>query len=178
MGITADTPQNLVVGAGEAFVDHANLGATVDANAFRIERTIFTPDLNGAKGALKGTDYVTASEGILEMSIPEFNTVILTKMWPGSKTDNPSVVAGMAIIDEDISRRVPTTDYHDWELQVERLNGGEFQFEVDDGINTTNVEASLADDALAAPRVEIHGRWDPAALTRSPHRIRILDVAS
>lgn len=178
MAITADTPQNLVVGAGEALVDHANLGATVDANAWRVERTIFTPDLNGAKGALKGTDYVTSSEGILEMSIPEFNASILSKMWPGSAIDNPSVVPGMAIIDETTSRRIPTTDYHDWELQVERLNGGEFQFEVDDGINTTNVEASLADDALAAPRVEIHGRWDPTPGSRSPHRIRILDTAS
>lgn len=178
MGITADTPQNLVVGAGEALVDHANLGATVDANAFRIERTIFTPDLNGAKGALKGTDYVTASEGILEMSIPEFNATILTKMWPGSKTNHGDVVAGMAIIDEDTVRRIPTADYHDWELQVERLNGGEFQFEVDNGLNTANVEASLADDALASPRVEIHGRWDATVGTRSPHRIRILDVAS
>lgn len=178
MAITADTPQNLVVGAGEAFVDHANLGATIDANAFRIERTIFTPDLNGTKGALMGTDYVTASEGILEMSIPEFNATILTKMWPGSHTDHPDAVPSMGIIDETDSRRIPTADYHDWELQVERLNGGEFQFEVDNGLNTTNVEASLADDALAAPRVEIHGRWDAAALTRSPHRIRILDVAS
>lgn len=178
MGITADTPQNLVVGAGEALVDHANLGSTVDANAFRIERTIFTPDLNGAKGALKGTDYVTSSEGILEMSIPEFNANILSKMWPGSAIDNPAVVPGMAIIDETTARRIPNADYHDWELQVERLNGGEFQFEVDDGINTANVEASLADDALAAPRVEIHGRWDATPGSRSPHRIRILDVAS
>jgi hypothetical protein len=178
MAITADTPQNLVVGAGEALVDHANLGATVDANAFRIERTIFTPDLNGAKGALKGTDYVTSSEGILEMSIPEFNADILAKMWAGSKTDNPAVVAGMAIIDEDTARRIPTADYHDWELQVERLNGGEFQFEVDNAINVANIEASLADDALAAPRVEAHGRWDADPTSRSPHRIRILDVAS
>lgn len=178
MAITADTPTNLVVGAGEALVDHANLGATVDANAFRIERTIFTPDLNGTKGALMGTDYVTASEGILEMSIPEFNATILAKMWPGSRSNGPDVAAGMAIIDETNARRIPTTDYHDWELQVERLNGGEFQFEVDHGINTANVEASLADDALAAPRVEVHGRWDAADLTTSPHRIRILDVAS
>jgi hypothetical protein len=26
--------------------------------------------------------------------------------------------------------------------------------------------------------MELRGRWDPADLTNSPHRIRILDVAS
>jgi hypothetical protein len=116
VGITADTPTNLVVGAGEFLLNHANVGATVDDNAFRIEREIFTPELNGAKGALVGTDYVTSSEGVLEV--------------------------------------------------------------LDNAINVGNVEATLGDDSLAAPRMELHSRWDPANLTVSPHRIRILDVAS
>jgi hypothetical protein len=175
LGITADTPTNLVVGAGEFLLAHANIGATVDDNVFRIEREIFTPDLNGAKGALIGTDYVTRSEGILEVSIPEFNATTLAAMWPGSQS-TPS--AGMTIIDEDDVRRIPTASYQDAELQVPRLNGGEFQFELDNAINVGNVEASLGDDSLASPRLELHSRWDPADLTVSPHRIRILDVAS
>jgi hypothetical protein len=175
VGITADTPTNLVVGAGEFLLNHANVGATVDDNAFRIEREIFTPELNGAKGALVGTDYVTSSEGVLEVSIPEFNATTMAAMWPGS-TSTPS--GGMTILDEDDTRRIPTASYQDAELQVERLNGGEFQFELDNAINVGNVEATLGDDSLAAPRMELHSRWDPANLTVSPHRIRILDVAS
>lgn len=173
--ITADTPTNLVVGAGEALINHGNVGATVDDNAFRIERELFTPELNGAKGALLGTDYVTKSEGVLEMSIPEFNGLILLAAWPGAQTNT---VGGNETIDEDETRRIPTSAYNDWELQVERLNGGEFQFECDDAINVGNVEATLGDDSLAAPRLELHSRWDPADLTASPHRIRILAVAS
>jgi hypothetical protein len=173
--ITADTPTNLVVGAGEALIDHGNVGATVDDNVFRIEREIFTPDLNGAKGALLGTDYVTRSEGVLEMSVPEFNALILGAAWPGSEANT---VGGNVTIDEDETRRIPSAAYHDYELQVERLDGGEFQFEVDDAINVGNVEVTLGDDSLAAPRLELHSRWDPADLTASPHRIRILAVAS
>jgi hypothetical protein len=175
MGITADTPTNLVVGAGEALVNHANVGATTENNAFRVEREIFTPELNGAKGALVGTDYVTSSEGVLEMSIPEFNATMLLAGWPGAQS---TPTAGMTIIDEDETRRIPTAAYNDWEVQIERLNGGEFQFEVDDAINVGNLEAEFADDGLAAPRFELHSRWNPANLTVSPHRIRILDVAS
>ena len=174
MAITADTPTNLVVGAGEVYMDNTDVGATVDDNAFRIERNIFTPELNGTKGALVGTDYVTSSEGILEVSIPEFDSTQLLAMWPGAQSTGSTTVT----IDETDSRRIATSAYHDWELQVERLNGGEFQFEVDDAINLSNVEATLGDDSLAAPRLELHSRWDPADLTSSPHRIRILDEAS
>jgi len=175
MGITADTPTNLVVGAGEFLLDHANIGATIDANSFRIEREIFTPELNGAKGGLVGTDYVTRSEGVLEVGVPEFSVASLKAAWPGSDS---TPTAGMVIIDEDETRRIPTSSYHDAELQVERLNGGEFQFEVDDAIQVGNLEAELTDDGVAAPRLELHSRWNPANLTASPHRIRILDVAS
>ena len=175
MGITADTPTNLIVGAGEALRNHANVGATTEDNEFRIDREIFTPDLNGAKGALLGTDYITSSTGVLALSIPEFNSNILQSLWPGSQTTGPGA---MEVIDEDETRRIPTTAYADWELQVERLNGGEFQFEVDNAIHTGSLTATLGDAALAAPRLELMSRWDPADLTTSPHRIRILEVAS
>jgi hypothetical protein len=173
--INADTPTNLIVGAGEALMNHANIGATAEDNIFRIEREIFTPDLNGTKGALIGTDYITSSEGVLELGIPEFNGTLLLAGWPGAQT---SGAGAMEIIDENNARRIPTAAYNDWELQVERLNGGEFQFEVDDAINLANTEATLGDDSLAVPRFELHSRWDPADLTVSPHRIRILAVAS
>lgn len=175
MGITADTPTNLVVGAGNILRNHANLGASMDANVFRIERELFTPELNGLKGTLRGTDYVRRSEAVLETTIPEVSASIMAALWPGSQS---TPTAGMTVIDEDDTRRVPDSDYADWELQVERLNGGEFQFEVDNGINRGSLELSGQDDGAMAPRAEIHGTWDPAALTVSPHRIRILDVAS
>lgn len=175
MTVTADTPTNLVVGAGDVLRGHANLGASIDNNVFRIDREIFTPDLNGLKGALIGTDYITRSEGVLETTIPEVSASVMAAGWPGS-TFTPT--AGMTIIDEDDTRRIPTSDYADWELQVGRLGGGEFQFEVDNGINRGSLEFELSDDGLVAPRYEIHSAWDPADLTTSPHRIRILDVAS
>ena len=100
-------------------MDHANIGATSEDNVFRIEREIFTPDLNGVKGAIVGTDYVTSSEGVLELGIPEFNGTLLQAGWPGSQTTGPGA---MEVIDEDETRRIPTADYHDWELQVGRAS--------------------------------------------------------
>ena len=175
MGITADTPTNIVIGAGNVHRNHANLGASTGDNVFSINREIFTPQLNGLKGNLRGTDYIIRSEGVLATTIPEVSAAVMAAGWPGS-TSTPT--AGMTIINESDVRRIPTADYADWELQVERLGGGQFQFEVDKAINRGTLEFSAQDAGMMGPRYELHGSWDPTALTVSPHRIRILDVAS
>lgn len=179
-GITQDTPTNLVIGAGAVYRNQDPFGASMDDNTYRIERELVTAELNGIKGNLKGTTYVRRSEGILETSIPEISASVLAATWPGSSSGTESEFGRSGtVIDEDDTRRIPDSAYADWELQVERLNGGEFQFEVDNAINLGTIEVSLADAEFARPRLELHGMWDAAdGATVSPHRIRILDLAS
>ena len=174
-GITADTPVNLVVGAGVVLRNHAYFGASVDNNLFAVDREYFTPDLNGIMADLMGTDYITRSVGRIEATIPEVGASVLEAGIPGA-TVTPS--AGQTLIEEAASRRIPDTSYADWELDIDRLNGGQFQFEVDNAINTGSFEGELQDDGLFAPRYVLTGRIDPDALTASPWHIRILDVAS
>jgi hypothetical protein len=175
MPVTADTPTNIVAGAGEIYKNQDSFGASRDANVFRIERELITPEINGLKGMLVGTDYVRRSEGILETTILEVSTASLPSTWPGSSS---ATVGDTTTIDEDETRRIPTAAYADWELQLERLGGGEFQFEVDNAIHVGNFESEFADDGFFGTRLELHSRWDPADLTNSPHRIRILTSAS
>ena len=175
-GITSDTPVNLVVGAGVVLREHAYFGASVDNNMFAVERTMFTPELNGIMGDLKGTDYINRSVGRIEATIPEVSAAVIQAGIPGASTD--TATPGMTIISEASSRRIPDASYADWELDVDRLNGGQFQFEVDNAINSGNFEGELQDDGLFAPRYVLAGRIDAAALTTSPWRIRILDIAS
>ncbi len=175
MGVTADTPTNIVIGAGNVHRNHANLGASTGDNVFTITRDIFTPQLNGLKGNLLGTDYITKSEAMLATSIPEVSAAVLAAGWPGSRS---TVTGGMTVVDENDTRRIATSAYADWELQVERLGGGQFQFEVDNAINRASLTLAAQDAGMMAPRYELHGAWDPSDLTTSPHRIRILDVAS
>lgn len=175
-GVTVDTPVNLVVGAGIVLRDHAIFGASTDANLFAVERELFTPDLNGIMGALKGTDYITSSVARIETSIPEVGANVIVAGIPGAEVD--SSAPGMTVISDAETRRLPDSAYADWELDIDRLNGGQFQFEVDDAINTASFEGNLQDDGLFAPRYVLTGRRDAADPDASPWRIRILDVAS
>lgn len=174
-GITADTPVNLVVGAGVLLRDHAYFGASVDNNLFAVEREMFTPELNGIMGDLKGTDYINRSVGRIESTIPEVGAAVIQAGIPGATVNTGG---GMTTITEAASRRIPDASYADWELDIDRLNGGQFQFEVNDAINTGNFEGELQDDGLFAPRYVLAGRIDAANPSASPWAIRILDVAS
>ena len=175
-GITVDTPTNLIVGAGVLLRDHAYLGATIDNNRFAVEREMFTPELNGIMGDLQGTDYINRSLGIIEATVPEVSAAVLAAGIPGSEVD--TATPGMTVISDATNRRIPDSAYADWELDVERLNGGQIQFEVDNAINTGSFDSELQDDGLYAPRYVLTGRLSAASPTTSPWRIRILTVAS
>src|SRR4029077_753281 len=176
IGVTIDTPANIVVGAGILVRNHAIFGASVDNNLFAVEREMFTPQLNGVMGDLKGTDYITRSVGRIEASVPEVGTGVIQAGIPGAAVDTST--PGMAIVSDATARRIADAQYADCELDVDRANGGQFQFEVDDAINTGPFSGDLANADLFKPRYILAGRRSASSPTTSPWRIRILEDAS
>jgi hypothetical protein len=177
MGATAQTPANLVIGAGDVLADDADFGVTADDNVYRVEQEIFTPDnLNGVPGALVGTHYKVREEAILEVTTPEVSAAGVALMWPGSTA---ATVGEDTTIDTDgTARRIPLDDYHDYELRVPGLEGRQFSFFADDALNQGEVEFSGQNAGMMAPRLELHSNWSAADLTASPHRIVITVPAS
>ena len=174
-GITADTPISLAIGAGLLLRNHAFVGPTQENNLFAVEREYHTPQLNGLMGDLKATDYIIRSVGRIEATIPQMNATMIAAGLPGA-TVTPS--AGSNLIEEATTRRIPDSAYADYELQLDRPDGGQFQFEIRRAINTGTFESELQNDGEYAPRYVLAGRYDAANLASSPWAIRILDVAS
>jgi hypothetical protein len=171
MAVSASTPANLVVGAGDILVDDASQGATADDNTFRIEQTIFEPDnLNGVPGMLVGTQYKTREEAILEVTMPEVAAATLALLWPGSAA---ATVGDVTTIDWDGTRRIPSASFHDYELRVPGLDGRIFGFLADNAVNQGNIEYTAQDAGLMLPRGEFHSKWDAGSLNASPHRIEV-----
>lgn len=178
MGITASTPSNLVVGAGNVLRASADLGASEAANVFKIDRSYFTPDLNGVPGGLMATDFVQSEEATLSTSLAEISTETLASQWPGSAVgtgggDTPwptdEVRFGGAV-------RLAEAAYEDWELVVPGTVN-EFGFFVENAINLGSITASAEDKANMKTPLELHSRWNPADLTQSPHGFRISALA-
>lgn len=176
MGVTASSPANLVVGAGDVTVDTVDVGVTADDNTFRIEEEIFEPDnLNGVPGMLVATAYKIRGRGQLTCRLPEVNATIVGHLWPGSQS---AVVGDATTIDWDGTRRIPTAAYKDWVLTVPGLDGKSFAFQVDDGLNMAASDYAAQNAGLLGPQAEIHSHWDAASLTASPYRIVVTDAGS
>lgn len=175
MAVSAATPSNLVVGAGDIYIDAAVGGATTDSNVYRVEQEWFVPQLNGVKGALVGTDYKIREEAFMEFTLAEHTADTYALTIPGSSA---ATVGSVTTIDTDDTRRIATADYHDYELRVPGLNGASYSFFADDAIQTGNAEFEAQDDGLMAPRITVRASWDPADLTASPFRIAITAAAS
>lgn len=186
MAATISTPANIVVGAGNAYKDGADIGVTADANVFRIEEERFEPDnLNGLPGMLVGTMYVTKSHGVLDIGSPEVNAERAADLWPGSRSQTAD---GVTVIDRDGNdRRVGLGAFADWKLRVKGLTRI-YGFELDNAINLSNPEFSLQDAGMILPRLELHSRWSPPSAPGSgedpedvdypsPHRITYAAIA-
>ena len=175
-GIVADTPLSLTIGAGVLVVDHAYVGPTIDNNLFAVDREMFTPELNGILWDLQGTDYINRSIPRIEATVPSVNPTVMGMMLPGLTVD--TATPGMTTFTDSGVRRIPDSAAKDIELDVERPNGGQIQFEVYNAINTGGFEGELQDDGLFAPRGIWTGRGTAAAPTTAPWFVRLLDVAS
>ena len=175
MAVTASTPGNLVIGAGDVYKNGSVVGASQDSNVFTIEQTFADIDLNGVPGKLKGTDYKLSETARLETTIPEVSADIVASMWPGSAS---ATDGNVVTLDYDGQRRIATADYADWELRVEGLDGRRFDFKVDDALNVDAISFEATDDGALAPRMNLESRWDAADMTASPHRILIVTGVS
>jgi hypothetical protein len=171
MAVSSSTASNLVVGAGDVFLDAADVGATTDNNSFAVETEWTVPDLNGVPGELQGTRYKNSENVRLGVTVVELTGTKLIAALPGWDTATDGTIT---TVDTDDTRRIPTADYHDWILQVDGLDGKQFNFYADNAVNDGGLEFEASDDGVMGYRAEVMSTWDGADLTASPFRIKIM----
>jgi hypothetical protein len=178
MGVTASTPVNLVVGAGNVLIDGSDVGATTGDNIFRVVRTYFVPQLNGIPGPLVGTDYIQTETAELEVAFAEMTDDILELVAPNA-TATPS--GADTRIWSPGNRRVASSQYHTYRLVVPGLDTHSFYYEVRRAIATGNAEFSAQDAGLMAPRITFSARWEAGSTgteAASPWEIGVLIAGS
>lgn len=163
MAITADTPGNIIIGAGEIYRDSVAGGATMDDNEFRVEQEKFIPPLNGTKWDLLGTAYITKEHAFLEYTSAETDATIFPILVPES--------TGTTTVESDDTRRIGTASHHDYRLSVPGLDGLIVDLYVDNAIQTENAVFTAGDASVLAPRVVAKAFADPADLTAGPWRV-------
>ena len=162
-GITAATPGNIIIGAGEITRDGSPGGATMDDNEFRVEQDRFVPTLNGTKWELMGTSYITKERAFLEFTSAETDADIFPILVPEA--------IGTTTLTSDETRRISTTSHHDFQLSVPGLDGLVVDLYVDNALQSENAVFTAGDASVMAPRVVAMAFGDPADLTAAPWRV-------
>lgn len=178
MGVTADTPVNIVVGAGDVSFGGQDVGATMADNVFRVVREYFVPDLNGVPGPLQGTDYLVTETAELEVTIAEMSAANLAVMLPNIE-DTPSG-ADDRFWSTGV-RRIASDQYLDAALTVPGLDNISFVYTVKRAIANSNAEFTAGDSAVLSPRITFQGRWEAGStgtMAASPWLIERLQAGS
>lgn len=168
MAVSSSTAANLVVGAGDVFLDGADVGATMDNNTFAVETDWHVPDLNGVPGELQGTRYKSSENVRLGVTVVELTGAKLVAALPGWTAGTAGAIT---TVDTDNTRRVPTASYHDWILQVDGLDDVQYNFYADNAINDGGLEFEASDDGTMGYRAELMSTWSGSDLSNSPFRI-------
>ena len=168
MAVSSSTASNVVVGAGDVFLDGTDVGATMDNNSFAVETEWYVPDLNGVPGELKGTRYKSSETVRLGTTVVELTAAKLAAVLPNWES---ATVGTITTVDTDDTRRVSSASYHDWLLQVDGLDGVQYNFYADDAINDGGISMEASDDGTMVLTAELVATWDGSDMTTSPYRI-------
>jgi len=171
MGVTADTPGRIYLGAGEVQYGIHNVGATVEDTEFWVELEQYFPDFNGVKGPVDLTGFVLTCIPFLAVTLTEMRGQFLAWGLPGI-----SVVSGVS--SEVLSDYVPGCKPAGQDLQWtgQDCDGHDITINIYNAIVEGNLTLSFSDNNIVQYRYTFKGLYDPANVTVAPFDITI-DIA-
>lgn len=172
-GVSSNTSKHLVVDAGVVYAnydetDQRLIGATEGGVTFTIEQTVHEPEIDGAKGPIKGTRRIIRSVARATFSPKEWTDQNFQDLLPGlTSTD-------------DVDHTVFTRKAYDVaELTNIAIVGTKAG--TDNAIiiilknalaDGDTLEMALEDEGEASPEIQVTAHYDPAAMDDEPWEIR------
>lgn len=172
-GITANTSKQMIIDVAAVYVnydqtDERLVGATEGGVTFTVEQTIHTPELDGAKGPVKGTRRIISAIARATFSPKEWTKENFIDFLPGAE----STVDGS---DDVITRSA----YELSELTNIAIVGTKqgttdpiviiLKNALADG---DTLEMAMEDEGEASPEVQVTAHYDPANMDDEPWEIR------
>jgi len=152
-GMTANTPNNLLIDAPTILVSGTSIGAARDGATWTLEQTIREPNIDGARGPVVGTRRVTRSVARVTFSPLEWTPENWRQFIAGA-LGNP-LRRSTYIIDPS---------FHIPEVSIigTRQDGGEAIITLFDALgDSEEISAAMEDENEAAPEVQLTAHFKP-----------------
>lgn len=181
-GITTETVNRLLINEGVVYLNYGEvgerkLGATRGGTEFSIEQDIHTPEIDGAKGPLKGTRRVVESIAKLSTELLELSKENLMLAIVGADSQAIAEVTGPPIVPaHDRIRRdreLAITDYLSNVAVIGELSDGrEIVVILYNALNEENMTVGQEDRNEATLPIVFTAHYDPADVNTEPWEIR------
>lgn len=99
MAITSNTPNRMLLDAGDLYVNSVDVGATKSGGSFAVEQEIYFPELAGAKGGLAGTGKITKETATLTVTLAEVTIAKLLYAIPTLASSSDATSEYTTLID-------------------------------------------------------------------------------
>lgn len=174
--VTKQTIENLVIDSGviyKNYVDGDNpgtlLGATRDGNTFNVEREMRTPELDGAKGPVKGLPRLGTETAKITAKFAEFTTELIQAALPGTEVTDKLTHDEIRSIG-----KIALSDYCDNIVIVGEKAGSKEPVicGVENALSTGGFDLSFVDDDESGFTIEFTGHYEMDDLTKPPWFIR------
>lgn len=176
-GITADTPQRLIVDAGVLYLDYGEvteevLGATRGGSVFSVETEQKSMEFDGAIGPLKGAQRIVGVSAKLTVNMVEFTTTIFNMAFPGSSSSDYGSPKSHDLITR--AGVIALADYYTNVTLVANTTVGSTSyamFMLKNAIADSNLEMTFADKDESVPSITFMAHFDPTDLDTEPWEI-------
>ncbi len=171
MGVTAQTPGRIYLGAGEVTYGSDNVGATVDDTEFWVEFEQYFPDFNGVKGPVDQTGWILTCIPFLAVTLTELRGQFLAWGLPG-------ITVASGVSSEVLSDYVPGCKPagQDAQWYGQDCDGHDITINIYNAIVEGNLTLTFSDSGETKYRYTFKGLYDPATPTAAPFDITI-DIA-
>jgi hypothetical protein len=180
-GISTETASRLLINEGVVYINYGEtgerlLGATRGGTEFVIEQEVHLPEIDGAKGALRGTRRIVESIARVSCELLEMTRENMMLVIAGST----SVTVGVAPDSYNSVRRTRELSEADYLINVaivgELANGEEIVVVLYNALNDEEVSIAQEDRNEATLPVAFTAHFDPAEMNVEPWELRFFDV--
>jgi len=183
-GISTETASRLLINEGVVYLNYGEtgerlLGATRGGTEFTIEQEVHQPEIDGAKGPLKGTRRITETNAHISCELLEMTRENFMLAITGATSTTVAPVAPDAGYDSvRRTRELTDADYFTNVAVVGELSNGESVIVIlYNALNDDEVSIAQEDREEATLPVTFTAHYDPAEMNVEPWEVRFITTA-
>ena len=160
MTISATTLNDMILDAGTVTINAIDVGATVGGSSFTVTQEVYFPELDGVRGAAKGTGKVIGETATISVNMAEVTVANLARILPTVSSDSDATSEYTKL---ETFGYIGATPHLDVVWAGETMNGDAIEITLQDALSQGGTEMGFTDDGEVVYAVTFQAYYDLTA---------------